>query len=121
MPLLFTLRKVRASPLRISHGQPRPPPQKIGLPAAVPLRQSFLQCRRRFLILLQTRQGRGQSLVGLRIVGINLKGTKPTKRLEASGSFNAMVTHRVRLQSADDVDDAVRSWLLQAWEAVTAD
>ncbi|MEE8170484.1 MAG: DUF4287 domain-containing protein, partial [Phycisphaerae bacterium] len=27
-------------------------------------------------------------------VGINLKGTKPTGRLEASGSFNAMVSHR---------------------------
>ncbi len=30
-------------------------------------------------------------------VGINLKGIKPAGRLEASGSFNAMVSHRVRV------------------------
>ncbi len=30
-------------------------------------------------------------------VGINLKGVDPTDRLEASGSFNAMVSHRVRV------------------------
>ena len=36
-------------------------------------------------------------------VGINLKGKADTKRLEKSGSFNAMVSHRVRLESAKDV------------------
>ena len=30
-------------------------------------------------------------------VGINLKDVPPAGRLEASGSFNAMVSHRVRL------------------------
>src|SRR5262249_2622467 len=30
-------------------------------------------------------------------VGIQLKGVAPTARLEASGSFNAMVSHRVRV------------------------
>ncbi|MGB5353610.1 MAG: DUF5655 domain-containing protein [Woeseia sp.] len=32
-------------------------------------------------------------------IGINLKGSKPGGRLEASGSFNAMVSHRVRITS----------------------
>jgi hypothetical protein len=31
-------------------------------------------------------------------VGLNLKGVRPKGRLEASGSFNAMVTHQVRLE-----------------------
>jgi hypothetical protein len=31
-------------------------------------------------------------------LGINLKGKPPSGRLEASGSFNAMVSHRVRLE-----------------------
>jgi len=50
-------------------------------------------------------------------VGINLKGTSPTERLEASGSFNSMVSHRVRLTSAEQVDDELIAWLKQAYEA----
>lgn len=50
-------------------------------------------------------------------VGINLKGIKPSGRLEASGSFNAMVSHRVRLASAADVDAELIAWLKQAYDA----
>jgi hypothetical protein len=50
-------------------------------------------------------------------VGINLKGTDPAGRLEASGSFNAMVTHRVRVTSLDDVDKELLAWLKKAYEA----
>lgn len=50
-------------------------------------------------------------------VGINLKGTEPGERLEASGSFNAMVTHRVRLGSPKDVDKELIDWLRQAYDA----
>lgn len=50
-------------------------------------------------------------------VGINLKGVEPTARLEASGSFNAMVSHRVRLSASKDVDAALVKWLRQAYEA----
>ena len=50
-------------------------------------------------------------------VGINLKGVDPTKRLEASGSFNGMVSHRVRITAASEVDDQLISWLLKAYEA----
>ena len=49
-------------------------------------------------------------------VGINLKGTAPAGRLEASGSFNAMVTHRVRLESDKDVDAELTGWLKKAYE-----
>ena len=37
-------------------------------------------------------------------LGINLKGVEPTEILELSGSFNGMVSHRVRLASVDDFD-----------------
>ncbi|MBD3299656.1 MAG: DUF4287 domain-containing protein [candidate division Zixibacteria bacterium] len=50
-------------------------------------------------------------------VGINLKGTEPTARLEKSGSFNAMVSHRVRLESKSDVDAELKKWLKAAYEA----
>lgn len=47
-------------------------------------------------------------------VGLNMKGVEPTQRLEASGSFNAMVSHRVRLASAEEVDAELIGWLEQA-------
>ncbi len=49
-------------------------------------------------------------------VGINLKGAAATARLEASGSFNAMVSHRVRVASAKDVDAELVGWLREAYE-----
>ena len=49
-------------------------------------------------------------------VGLNLKGVAPSGRLEASGSFNAMCTHRVRLESADQIDKALTTWLKEAYE-----
>jgi hypothetical protein len=50
-------------------------------------------------------------------VGINLKGEAPTKRLEASGSFNAMVSHRVRVASVKEVDAELAGWLKKAYDA----
>jgi hypothetical protein len=50
-------------------------------------------------------------------VGINLKGTEPTDRLEASGSFNAMVSHRVRVSNAAEIDKKLLGWLKQAYDA----
>ena len=49
-------------------------------------------------------------------VGLNLKGVKPTKRLEAAGSFNAMCTHRVRVTAKKEVDSELAGWLRMAYE-----
>ena len=49
-------------------------------------------------------------------IGLNLRGLEPTDRLEASGSFNAMVSHRVRLTTAAEVDEELMGWLKQAYE-----
>jgi hypothetical protein len=49
-------------------------------------------------------------------VGLNLKGVAATGRLEASGSFNAMVSHRVRLASVKDADKELIGWLQQAYD-----
>jgi hypothetical protein len=48
-------------------------------------------------------------------LGLNLKDEKAAGRLEKSGSFNAMVTHRVRLEKPADVDKDVIAWLKKAW------
>ena len=48
-------------------------------------------------------------------VGLVLKGAPPTSRLETSGSFNAMVTHRVRVDAVDQVDKELVGWLKRAY------
>ena len=53
-------------------------------------------------------------------LGLILRGVKPTARLEASGSFNAMFTHRVRVASVADVDAQLVGWLRAAYTAATA-
>lgn len=50
-------------------------------------------------------------------LGLQLKGVAPSGRLEKAGSWNAMVTHRVRLESAGQFDAEVKGWLKQAYEA----
>ncbi len=51
-------------------------------------------------------------------VGIQLKEPPKTAtdRLELSGSFNAMVSHRVRLESVKDIDTEVVAYLREAYE-----
>lgn len=50
-------------------------------------------------------------------LGLSLKGVEPSGRLEAAGSWNAMVTHGVRIASADEIDAEVEGWIRQAWAA----
>ena len=50
-------------------------------------------------------------------VGINLKGVKPSGRLEPSGSFNAMVSHRVKIGAKSEVDAELKGWLKAAYDA----
>lgn len=49
-------------------------------------------------------------------VGINLADEEPSERLETSGSFNSMVSHRVRLSNVADVDEVLIGWLKAAYE-----
>lgn len=49
-------------------------------------------------------------------LGINLKNVEPVGKLEKSGSFNAMVSHRVRLESEADFTDEVKKWLKEAYQ-----
>jgi hypothetical protein len=50
-------------------------------------------------------------------LGLILPGVPPAGRLEPSGSFNALFTHRVRVTSAGDLDDALAGWLTAAYAA----
>ena len=49
-------------------------------------------------------------------IGLNLKGKAPQGRLEPSGSFNAMCSHRIKIASASDVDQEVVDWINEAYD-----
>jgi predicted transport protein len=49
-------------------------------------------------------------------VGIHIKGKDPGGRLEASGSFNAMCSHRVRIEEASQVNDELINWIRMAYD-----
>ncbi len=46
-------------------------------------------------------------------LGLALKGEDAVSRLE---TYNAMCSHRVRLESVDDFDDDVKAWMRTAYE-----
>jgi hypothetical protein len=48
-------------------------------------------------------------------IGLVLKGVPPTERLEDASGFNALFTHRVRVNTISDVDEQVITWLKQAY------
>lgn len=50
-------------------------------------------------------------------LGINIKGKSPEGKLEVSGSFNAMVSHRVKIENTEEVDKKVIDWLKEAYES----
>jgi hypothetical protein len=49
-------------------------------------------------------------------VGLVLKGVPAAGRLEESGSFNAMCTHRVRVGNVKEVDRELLGWLRRAYD-----
>ena len=48
-------------------------------------------------------------------LGLKLREKEPDGRLEGSGPFGTMCTHRVRLTEADQVDTELRDWLDAAY------
>ena len=50
-------------------------------------------------------------------IGIKLKDAPSEGRLETAGSWNAMVTHRVRIQAPRELDREVLVWLERAYAA----
>jgi predicted transport protein len=48
-------------------------------------------------------------------LGLKIKGKKPERRLENSGPFGTMCTHRIQLTDIVDVDDEVLAYLKEAY------
>lgn len=84
--------------------------EKFGSDVEVAPRKTYVSLRRKkqFALIQPSTKTRLD-------VGINLKGKAPIGRLEASGSFNAMVSHRVNLESAADANADLIGWLKEAY------
>jgi hypothetical protein len=50
-------------------------------------------------------------------LGIKFKSRAPTERFAAAGSWNNMVTHRVRLNAPAALDADILEWVHAAWDA----
>lgn len=85
--------------------------RKFGSDVEVSPKKTYVSLRRskQFALIQPTTRTRVD-------VGINLKGTAPSGRLEASGSFNSMVSHRVKLAAVDEVNKELVGWLRQAYD-----
>jgi predicted transport protein len=49
-------------------------------------------------------------------IGLNIKNTEPTGKLEAAGSWNTMCSHRIKIEDAKDINTDVVNWIKQAYE-----
>lgn len=49
-------------------------------------------------------------------LGLKLKGKEITERLENSGPFGTMCTHRVKLSTVDEIDSELVNWLQEAYQ-----
>ena len=85
--------------------------RKFGPDLEIAPKKAYVSLRRskQFAVILPSTKTRVD-------VGINLKGVELTGRLEASGSFNAMVSHRVRLSEKKEVNAELIGWLEAAYE-----
>jgi len=49
-------------------------------------------------------------------LGFKLKDKSTTDRLENSGPFGTMCTHRVKLSEVSEIDDELKQWISEAYE-----
>jgi hypothetical protein len=72
---------------------------------------SFLRAQKKFGILQPSSAERLD-------VGVKLRGANAYARFEIAGSWNAMVTHRVRVTDPKEIDAELLSWLKDAYKSV---
>ena len=71
-----------------------------------------------FLTLLRKDQKFGLIQVSAKRldIGIKLPGTKAKGRYENAGAWNSLVTHRVKIDSPEEIDADLYIWLRQAYD-----
>jgi hypothetical protein len=105
---LYTGKKASLRPL---HDQLMAVIDALGADVALVPKKGYISLRRpkKQFAMIQP-SGAGRIDLGLILPGVPAGG-----RLEPAGSSNALFTHRVRVTSADDLDDALAGWLAAAY------
>ena len=49
-------------------------------------------------------------------LGFKLKDKPISDRLENSGPFGTMCTHRVKISTIDDIDNELKDWIIEAYD-----
>jgi hypothetical protein len=49
-------------------------------------------------------------------LGIKIKDQEPKGKLESSGPFGSMCTHRIQLNDLSDIDQKVKDWMKLAYD-----
>jgi hypothetical protein len=107
---LYTGKKAALRPL---HDQLMVMISTLGLDVGQAPKKGYISLRRprkQFAMIQPSAAGRID-------LGLILPGVPPGDRLELSGSFNALFTHRVRVTAARDLDDTLAGWLAAAYAA----
>ena len=109
-----TLYAGKKAPLRPLHDQLMAMVHAMGPDVSLAPKKGYVSLRRpgkQFAMIQPSGAGRID-------LGLILPGVPQAGRLEPSGSFNALFTHRVRVTSAGDLpDDALAGWLAAAYAA----
>lgn len=49
-------------------------------------------------------------------IGLNIKGVAPSGNVEAAGSWNAMCTHRIKLEDEKSINNDLIEWIRRSYE-----
>ena len=84
---------------------------RIGKDVEIASKKAYVSLRRKkqFAIIQPSTKNRLD-------VGLNIKGLAPSGKLEVSGSWNAMCTHRIKLEDAKDINDELIGWIKKSYE-----
>jgi hypothetical protein len=105
---LYTGKKAALRPL---HDQLMAVVHALGADVSLVSKKGYISLRRprkQFAMIQPSAAGRID-------LGLILPGVPAAGRLEPAGSFNALFTHRVRVTSGGDLDDALAGWLAAAY------
>ena len=49
-------------------------------------------------------------------IGLNIKGVAPSGIVEAAGSWNAMCTHRIKLENEKSINKELVEWIKKSYD-----
>lgn len=85
--------------------------QKMGKDVEIAPKKAYVSLRRKkqFAIIQPSTKDRMD-------VGLNIKGVPPSGMATAAGSWNAMCTHRIKLEDVKSINKELVSWIRQSYD-----